>query len=356
MFIKIDILHFDYLFDEPTLDIGLAINSTVAKIALTQAKMPMYEMDLKNGIDNASARYLKESTTVIQHPMVFFQSFVSYMSVPTLLGVEFALNTEVIESFARCTGDIISNVVLFMVTPKFLHKTILPYVQTSQKHIDCMIKYVAPAIRERREKMRLAQLAGQHHCLVENFLQGLIEYVNTDEHGVKSHCTAERISQAVLMVAFAAVHTTSINLSFSIYWLIARPDLKEKLMEEIERVLPGDTPITVEALYEMKFLNNFLREVLRQGVDKLGGGKKTMSDFTFSNGYQVPKGRLVETANRQMNFGDNFIRTKIDEMDPGMSRDKMCTAPGKNFSSFGMGKHLCPGNDFLKAFLLFFLF
>ncbi|KAI7889564.1 cytochrome P450 [Mucor mucedo] len=341
-----DILHFDYLFDETTMYIGVYVTATVAKFSLANARMPMYEADLRRGMANACERYLSSPTTVIEHPMAFFQNFVSYMSVPVLLGAEFSLNTEVIESFANCTADITRNVVFYMMTPNSLHKKVLPYIQSSQKHLNCMIKHVAPAIYERREKMRLGELSGQEHGLVENFLQGVIEYVQTDENGVESYCSAEQISKSILLVAFASVHTTSINLSFSLHWLLARPDLMKKMMDEIEQVIPGDTEITGEALSKMKFLNNFMREVLRQGADKLGVSKKAMSDFTFSNGYQIPEGRLVNHNLRQMNFGDNSTRTRVNEMDPDMSRDKISTAPGKNFASFGLGKHLCPGRFF----------
>lgn len=73
-------------------------------------------------------------------------------------------------SFAHFTRDVISNISLFMVTPTFFHKIVLPYIQSSKKYIDSMLKYIAPVVRERREKMRLAKLAGTEHGLVENFL------------------------------------------------------------------------------------------------------------------------------------------------------------------------------------------
>ncbi|KAG2210477.1 hypothetical protein INT47_002419 [Mucor saturninus] len=341
-----DLLHLDYVFDEPTMDIGMVVNPSVAKIAIPNSKMPMYVKDIQQGVLNACDALLNENPTLIKRPSPFFQNFVAYMSVPSLIGTEFALNTEVIESFAQFTGDVISNVGLFLVTPTFLHKLVLPYVQSSQKHIDVMVKYVAPVVRERREKMRLAEAAGQEHGLVENFLQGLIEFVKTDKDGVQSHLSPEQISQSVLLVAFASVHTTSMNLSFCIYWLLARPDLMERLQSEIQTVLPGDGPVTPEALSKMKFLNNFMREVLRQGADKIANGKKAMYDFTFSNGYQVPKGRIIESSIRQLNFGDNSTRCEIDEMDPDMSHNKISTTPGRDFASFGMGKHLCPGRFF----------
>lgn len=325
------------------MNVGVYVSPIVAKFALSNTRMIMYETDLKNGMNNACERYLKNSTTVVEHPMAFFQNFVAYMSVPVLLGAEFTFNTEVIESFANCTADITRYVVFYMLAPKCLHQRLSTYIKSSQKHIDCMIKHVSPVIYNRREKMRLSQLSGQEHELAENFLQGVIEYTQIDEDGVERFCSADEIAKSILLVAFASVHTTSINLSYSIYWLLARPDLMKRMMDEIEEVIPGDTAITGDAISEMKFLNNFMREVLRQGQDKLGVGKKAMSDFTFSNGYQIPKGRFVQHNLRQMNFGDNSTRTKINEMDPEMSRDKISTGPGKNFAPFGYGKHLCPG-------------
>lgn len=102
-----------------------------------------------------------------------------------------------------------------------------------------------PAVHERREKIRLAEAAGKEH----NFLQGLIKYVTTDENDAQLHLSVEQIAQSVLLLAFASVHNTSTNLSLTIYWLLARPDLMEKLIAEIQRVIPGENePNTPEAL------------------------------------------------------------------------------------------------------------
>ncbi|KAF1804691.1 CYP5312 [Mucor lusitanicus] len=268
------------------------------------------------------------------------------MSVPTLLGEEMATNTEVIKSFAEFTGDVTKNVGIFMIVPKFLHPYLVSYLQSANKHYQVMEKYVAPVIVERREKMKQAQEAGVDHGLENNFLQGLMEFKNTDAPNKSSYYTEKEVAHAVLLVAFASVHTTSVNLSFSIYWLIARPDLKAQLLEEIERIVPGNTPVTHEALSKMQFLNNFMREVLRQGADKVATGKKALRDFTFKNGYQVPKGHSVNTTLRQLNFGDNATRSSVEDMDPAKSLNKVSTSPARDFASFGMGKHMCPGRFF----------
>ncbi|KAI8061955.1 cytochrome P450 [Thamnidium elegans] len=341
-----DLLHLDYVFDADIMDIGIRVNPVVAKFAIPNAKMPQYVPGIQRGLENAVDELLKQDINHIQEPSLFFQNFVAYMSVPSLVGDEFGLNKEVIQSFAGFTGDVIKNVALFMIVPKFLHKLVLPYVQSAKKHQDVMAKYIAPVIIQRREKMRLAEEAGEAHGMEENFLQGLVEYTDTDENGNPIHFNEIELAHAVLMVAFASVHTTSMNLSFSLYWLLARPDLMARLLQEIEEVCPGSAPITHAELGQMKFLNNFMREVLRQGSDRLANGKKAMHDYTFANGYQVPKGRIVESSLRQLNFGNNVIRSEVDDMDPDMSLNRISTTPARDFVSFGMGKHLCPGRFF----------
>lgn len=71
--------------------------------------------------------------------------------------------------------------------------------------------------------------------------------------------------------------------------------------------------------------------MLRQGANKIANDKKVMHDFIFSNGYQVPKDHMIESPLRQLNFGDNSTRTKIDEMDSEMSRNKILIRPVRMF-------------------------
>jgi cytochrome P450 len=326
------------------MEIGFKVNPAVAKVAISNQQMARYVPGIQQGIEIASEKLLNiNEPTIITKPTKFLQNFIAYMTVPTLVGEELGTNPEVIKSFAEFTADVTGNVGIFLAVPTSLHYLILPYLQSVHKHHQVMEKHVIPVIRQRREKMKIAQEAGKEHGLEYNFLQGLMEWVITDEQGNKSSYTDEQVSHAVLLVAFASVHTTTMNLSSSLYWLIARPDLKQKMVEEIERILPGDSPVTYEALSQMKFMNNFLRESLRQGVDKLANRKKAMHDYTFYNGYQVPKDRVVESNLRQLNFGSNQTRSSIEDMDPEMSQNKPCTTPARDFFSFGVGKHTCPG-------------
>ncbi|GAA5801963.1 hypothetical protein HPULCUR_007423 [Helicostylum pulchrum] len=359
LFTETQFLH--YALNSKTLHLGTFGVGKIAKFVIPNPKVPRYIPGIQAGLENGIRALLTEKVNVIQNPSKFFQDYISYVSVPNLLGQEFSLNKEVLHSFAAFTGDILKNIPIFLLAPRSLHPFILPFIKSSKKHTETMEKYIPPVVLERREVMKRAAEAGlEHHGLEDNFLQGLIEFVQTDDNGNKFQYDEKELAQLVLLLAFASLHSVSLNLSFCIYWLLARPDLEEKLTKEIELVFPGDQQaITEDGLDRMPFLNNFLREVFRQGSSNLSMNKKAMLDYTFSNGYQIPKGSSVEIAMRQLNFGTNETRSKVEDMDPDMSQNINATAPAKDFSSFGMGRHLCPGRFFalleIKMTLIYLL-
>jgi hypothetical protein len=321
----------------------------IAKSVIPLAKMPVYIPGIQLGLETGiKSKFNPDGPTILDRPSPFFQNLVAYMSVPSLLGEEFQNNLPVIKSFAEFTYDIIRNVVYWKLIPTVFHPLFIPYLQSSEKHRQVLFKHVIPVVHERREKMRQAREAGVDHGLAENYLTNLIEYpLSVDENGNTIYCSDDDIVDSILSVAFASVHTSSMNMSFCLYWLLARPDLKEKFLEEIKLIMPGDTPVNEEGLAQMKFMNNFVRESLRQSVNIVASGKKVMKDYTFSNGYQVPKGSNVQSTLRQLNFGDNVTRLSIEDMDPDMSMNKSATTPAKDFVTFGAGKHLCPGKYYL---------
>lgn len=341
-----------YVIDPTTFEIGFKVNPAVAKDVIPANKIPGFTENIIKGLELGLHELVGDKQSItIDKVDVFMQRFVAYMSVPSLVGPEVATNPTVIRSFADFTKDVTSNIGIFLATPKFLHRFLLPYLQSVAWHRRVMKEHVAPVVRARREKMK--QL-GEQHELPPNFLQGLLEFQKPDG----SYYSDEEVAQSVLLVAFASVHTTSMNLSFCLYWLLARPDLQERLEKEIKDVLGDDGPITSEALDKMVFLDNFIREVLRQGVDKLATTKAVLCDtYTFANGYQVPKGRRVQSMGRRLNMGLNSNRSRIDEMDPDLSGNKHSTQPGRDFVTFGLGKHLCPGRFFavheIKLSLIF---
>ncbi|KAI8886594.1 cytochrome P450 [Backusella circina FSU 941] len=331
---SVDLLHLDFLHEKAILDIGQDIHPSIAKDLLSSAKMPRYLPSVLEGFAKAKKDMISETgPTLVSNPSVFFQNFVAYMSVPTLIGDEFKDNIDIIQSFAACTGDAVKNTPLYMLFPKFMHPMFKVFLSDAKRHTDLMKKYVEPFVQKYRDDPTFGNK--------DSFLRE----VSLFEHNGEL-LSAQQAAQSILLVAFASVHTTSSNTSIALYWLLARPELLQKFLQEVEHVFPNNAPITYEGLQEMPFLNNLLKETLRQSISSLSSRKKAGRDYTFHNGYQMPKGGIVQVASRALNLGLNVNRFGVDAMDPEMSLNKPITTPARDFVSFGAGKHLCPGRFF----------
>ncbi|KAI9315675.1 cytochrome P450, partial [Dichotomocladium elegans] len=339
-----DVLFLHYCIDAPTFEIGMHVNPVIAKEVVPPIKVAGMTDSIVEGMDRGLKEMFGDKDRVdVKNPNFFFQRLVAYMSVPALLGDEFKTNETVIHTFADFTNDVTSNVGTFLAVPRPLHRFIMPFLQSIEKHRSVVREHIQPVIHARRIKMRSAAERGEEPDLAPSFLQGINAYVKPDG----TMYTEAEVAQSSLLLAFASVHTTSMNLSFALHWLLARPDLREQLEKEIETVL-GAAPITSEALKEMPFMDQFLREAIRQSTDKLANSKKVMppNGYTFANGYQVPQGRTVEVMGRQLNFGLNTSRSTIADMDPSCSGSRLPTQPSRDYINFGLGRHLCPGRFF----------
>ncbi|KAI9028849.1 cytochrome P450 [Phycomyces nitens] len=340
-----DILYLQYAIDTTTFEIGFHVNPIVAKAIVASNKVPRHTQRILKGMsDGFKNHFPAQDTFVIDNPNYVFQRIIAHMSVPTLIGEEVGTNQIVIESFAAFTADITGNIPIFMAVPEFLHRFILPYLQTITKHRLIMSQEITPVVEARIQAKLDSEAKGEKYEARDDFLQGLLEFVKPDG----THYTPDEVAQATLLIAFASVHTTTVNLAYCLNWITSRPDIKQKLLEEIESVVGKDidTELTFEHLEKMYYLDKVLRESIRQGTDVLAAGRKCLKPFTFSNGYQVPVGHVVEATNRQINMGISTNRVDIQDMDPLESGSRPSTSASRDYVTFGLGKHLCPGRFF----------
>lgn len=333
-------LHVHYLFNEKTFDIGFTANPSIIKTLLPQNKVMQVTDKIVDSLNYGLTQILDDGPQNIPHPCDFLQQLVAFISVRVLIGPEVATNRHVIDTFAQLTSDITRNVVLWQVLPEFWHKPLLPYLQSLNRHKVNMDKYVEPIVQKRRDMLRDGEL--EAHTQLD-YMQELIEFQYPDG----STFTNKEITDAILLIAFASVHTTSMNAGFAIFWLLGRPDVMKAVVEEIDTVTAKyDGKITDESVKEMVFLDRFMRQVLRLGVDKLATGKKSMEEYTFKNGYQIPKGRMVQSLSRRLMYDAYTVESPTSDMDPFTFTKRESTHSGRDNIAFGLGKHLCPGRFF----------
>ncbi|KAH6918280.1 cytochrome P450 [Coprinopsis sp. MPI-PUGE-AT-0042] len=173
--------------------------------------------------------------------------------------------------------------------------------------------------------------------------------------------TVHDITVSLILVNFAAIHTTSITASSTLIELASRPQYIEPLRKEIEDVV-NVYGWTKDSLGKMHKLDSFIKEIARwKGLSCITVTRKAMKDFTFSNGIVVPAGVSVAAATASVHldsdiyedgsefkgfrFSDKYETGQSPESVQRLVKDQLVT-PSTDFMFFGLGKHSCPGRWF----------
>lgn len=168
----------------------------------------------------------------------------------------------------------------------------------------------------------------------------------------------EDITVKLMLINFAAIHTTSLTLSNALFDLAARPEYIKPLREEMEAVI-RDHGCTKDAMGRMRKTDSFFKESSRMaGVGAVALGRKALKDFTFSNGLIIPAGYTVATSSAGVHFDpeiyedpNEFNGFRFSDMrEKGTSeydplRHQMVSLD-TTYLLFGHGRHACPGRFF----------
>ncbi|KAG8810861.1 hypothetical protein FRC17_002724, partial [Serendipita sp. 399] len=90
----------------------------------------------------------------------------------------------------------------------------------------------------------------------DDYVSWLLDTAPPEEQNVRD------ITQRIISTNFAAIHTSSLNITHAIYWLLARPEYIKPLREEIENVT-NEMGWSKTALGSMPKLESFMKETMR---------------------------------------------------------------------------------------------
>ncbi|KAA8569824.1 hypothetical protein EYC84_002167 [Monilinia fructicola] len=159
-----------------------------------------------------------------------------------------------------------------------------------------------------------------------------------------------------LLIAFAALHTTSGLLGNVILDLAARPKYIEALREELDANLPEGAQITKQILTKLRKMDSFLKESQRMNpLNLVTMNRKMMDTVQLSDGTILPKGSFVGMAAGSIGFDgkifenpeefDGFRFEKLRQREGSENKFQLVTT-GKDSLAFGHGTHACPGRFF----------
>ncbi|XP_040430792.1 cytochrome P450 3A9-like [Cygnus olor] len=131
-----------------------------------------------------------------------------------------------------------------------------------------------------------------------DFLQMMIESQKSTSNGNsevnhthKALTDIEVLSQAFIFI-FAGYEPTSNTLCYLAYELALHPDVQQKLVDEIDTILPNKAPLTYETVMQLEYLDMTMNETLR--LYPLGGRlERVCKKDAEINGVTIPKGTVV---------------------------------------------------------------
>ncbi|CAG8551562.1 977_t:CDS:10 [Paraglomus occultum] len=304
--------------------------------------------ELRCGIDQVFGDC--EETKVINDPEKSLRYILSRAAANIFVGEELCKDDEIVETFATFAAVLVQARSLSQLTLAIHPRLYREYYRLAlnyggnpvQKHKDLLIKKLKPVFEKRYRAM---QQFGDKWKPPDDLIQQLVDY-SLETFG-KLHY--DSIACRLLILIFASIHTTTGAVTGVLNEFAARPEYWRELREEQEAIAgDADSDLTMDQINKMEKLDSFVKESFRLKGSVLFVPHRTMSkSYTFSNGYQIPEGRLVYM---------NFIPYEHDPSLHGDEPEKFSafrhvnkspfTKVGRNSMTFGLGKHACPGRWF----------
>ncbi|RIA87485.1 cytochrome P450 [Glomus cerebriforme] len=300
----------------------------------------------------------------IQSPLEVITKIVSRALAVIVLGEKLCKDEDVLHIFANITIDIASLLsvppVLNFIYPglhqKFIVFKFRFFDNPMKEHQKILISKITPVINQRiNDKNNL----GNSWKRPDDILQALMEKFAID----KDHVDIGSVADFIMSILIASIHTSSTTLLQCLFEYVNHPECHKELLEEAENIfydknknIPYYTHVEIS---KMEKLDNFIKETLRttRGVASLP--RKTISQYTFSNGYQIPEDRMVLTILQHILFDQKAYGQDPKKFNPSHHVNSPAYRPERNFLAFGMGRFVCPGRFFaineIKRILHFIL-
>ncbi|RPD64698.1 cytochrome P450 [Lentinus tigrinus ALCF2SS1-6] len=285
-------------------------------------------------------------------------NIVARTSNRVFVGLAICRNQEYLNLAIRFTLDVVKDAFLVRNLPESMRASFSRYLGSGKRTARQAIPHLKPLLDDRRAK--LIEHGDAYPGKPNDMLQWILE------EAIPRSYTDVQIIERILLVNFAAIHTSSMSLSHALLDLAAYPEYIQPLREEVEAIVAAEG-WTKAGMGKMWKIDSFLKESQRiNGIGLTSVTRKVMKDITLLDGTFIPKGTFIGAASYPMHYDDS-IYENASAFDPfrfsrmrgedGEGTKHQFVNTSIEYLSFGHGKHACPGRFFaaneLKAMLAF---
>ncbi|KAF7368811.1 Cytochrome P450 [Mycena venus] len=340
-----------------TLGAGFVTNpyhNRVIQTSLTRSTSTRFT-DIHDEISTAFQHEIKPSEDWVAVPALqTVLRIVSRTSNRLFVGIELCRNTDYRNLSIEFAEDVIKRARIINLFPDVLKPLVGPMLSPKPRAMARARRHLVPVIEER---LRMDNEYGADWDGRPNdMISWLLEHATDDER------TVDKLIERILMINFAAIHTTANSFTQALYHLAAAPDYVTPLREELEIAVREDG-WSKAAMGKCIKLDSFLRESQRfNGVSAINMNRMVTNPagFTFSDGTHLPQGSFMAAATYATHHDDahyahaevfdgfRFARMRAGDGGEGGAESMKfgMVTPDPTFLSFGLGNHACPGRFF----------
>ncbi|KAG5350288.1 hypothetical protein C0989_011728 [Termitomyces sp. Mn162] len=268
----------------------------VVKSSLTRSLVERFP-DVQNEIAAAFEEYIpatEDWTSVPALPTIM--KIVSRSSNRLFVGLPLCWNADYRDLNIEFTIDVIRAARTINLYPNFLKPFAGRYLTNVESQIQRAMAHLRPIFEERLEKE--AEYGRDWPGRPNDAFSWLLDTAEGKQRTIRD------LTMRILVINFAAIHTTSMAFTQILFDLAANPAFVPALREEVERVI-REEGLSKISFHKMVKLDSFIKESQRLG----GNGavvmqRKVLKDFTFSDGTVVPKGNDIAVANFAMHHDE----------------------------------------------------
>lgn len=197
----------------------------------------------------------KEWTSITWMP--FATDLVSRISAKVFLGEPLCRNNDWLHISVMYTVNSFNAARTLRSWPPFLRPLVhllKPEFKELQKQLADARRIINPEVEKRKRARREAIAAGQKPSKAADAIEWMLEQAKDQDYDV---------AMGQVMLAIAAIHTTSGMLSALLWHLAAAPEYIDELRKEIAQVFTEDGGFKKTSLYKMRLLDSCMKEAQR---------------------------------------------------------------------------------------------